>query len=278
LDRLDGKTALVTGSTDGVGRYVAKALGAAGARVLVHGRDEKRGEDVVGEIAASGGSATFVRADFSSFADVRRLAGQVAAEADRLDILINNAGIGSGGPDGRRQESADGHELVFAVNYLSGYLLTRLLLANVSAAAPARIVNVSSIGQFPIDFDDVMLTRGFDGTRAYCQSKLAQILFTMDLAGRIEGSGVTVTCLHPSTYMDTTMVRAMGIKPINTVETGGEAVLNLAASSELAGASGLYFNVKREARANDQAYDPAARARLWSLSARLCGLPEELEI
>ena len=128
----------------------------------------------------------------------------------RLDLLINNAGIGSGGPQGTRQTSADGYELRFAVNYLAGFLLTHLLLPLVRNSAPARIVNVSSLGQQAIDFADVMLTHGYSGSRAYCQSKLAQIMFTIDLAQELDGSGVTVNALHPATYMNTTMVRQSG--------------------------------------------------------------------
>jgi NAD(P)-dependent dehydrogenase (short-subunit alcohol dehydrogenase family) len=228
---LTGKTALVTGSTDGVGRMVATRLGAAGARVLVHGRNAERGARVVSEIAGSGGAATFFPADFADLVEVRRLAAAVRQTTDRLDILINNAGIGTAG--GTRQESADGFELRFAVNYLAGFLLTSLLLPLIKASAPARIVNVSSGGQQPIDFSDVMLTRGYSGARAYCQSKLAQILFTIDLAAALAGTGVTVTCLHPATYMDTAMVRRAGIMPLSTVEEGAEAILNLATSPAL---------------------------------------------
>jgi NAD(P)-dependent dehydrogenase (short-subunit alcohol dehydrogenase family) len=266
---LKGDTALVTGSTDGVGRVVAGQLGKMGARVLVHGRDQTRGENVVRDIRAGGGTADFLTADLASLADVRRLADAVRASTDRLDILINNAGIGSAGA--ARQTSADGHELRFAVNYLAGFLLTYLLLPLIKQSAPARIVNVASAGQQAIDFSDVMLTRGYSGTRAYCQSKLAQIMFTIDLARELEGTGVIVNALHPSTYMNTTMVRRAGVTPISTVEQGAEAILNLAAGPALEGRSGLYFNVLREARADRQAYDAEARARLRALSLELTG-------
>src|SRR6266545_623684 len=248
--RLDGKTALVTGSTDGVGRVVAIRLGEAGARVIVHGRDRDRGRKVVAVIEGGGGRADFLAADLSSLAEVRRLADEVARMTDRLDVLINNAGIGTAAGGGRRQTSADGHELRFAVNYLSGYRLTRLLLPMVARSAPARIVNVASIGQQAIDFDDVMLIRGYDGARAYMQSKLAQVMFTFDLAAELDGSGVTVTCLHPATYMDTTMVRQAGVTPWSSVEEGAEAILRLATSPALAGRTGLYFDGMKESRAN----------------------------
>jgi NAD(P)-dependent dehydrogenase (short-subunit alcohol dehydrogenase family) len=269
---LAGKTVLVTGSTDGVGRLVASRLGAAGARVLVHGRDAQRGGRVVAAVGDAGGRAEFLAADLASLAAVRGLADDVQRRTDRLHLLVNNAGIGSAGPRGQRQTSADGHELRFAVNYLAGFLLTHLLLDLLKAAAPSRIVNVSSAGQQAIDFDDVMLTRGYSGTRAYCQSKLAQILFTIDLAGALKGSGVTVNALHPATYMDTTMVRQAGATPISTVAQGADAILNLATSPALDGRSGLYFNGQREARADAQAYDGAARRRLRMRSEELTGI------
>jgi NAD(P)-dependent dehydrogenase (short-subunit alcohol dehydrogenase family) len=272
MTSLTGKTTLVTGSTDGVGRVVAERLGKMGARVLVHGRDRARGERVVADIKAAGGTAEFLPADLAALAEVRRLAQAVRGMTDRLDILINNAGIGSAGA--ARQTSADGHELRFAVNYLAGFLLSYLLLPLIKQSAPARIVNVASAGQQAIDFADVMLTRGYSGSRAYCQSKLAQILFTIDLAAELEGSGVTVNALHPATYMNTTMVLRAGVTPISTVEEGAEAILNLAAGPALAGRSGLYFNSLREARADRQAYDTQARSRLRALSLELTGLRE----
>src|SRR5436853_7500829 len=165
MQNLTGKAALVTGSTDGVGRLVARKLGQAGARVLVHGRDAERGARVVAEIEASGGTASFLAADLSSLGEVRRLAATVQATVGRLDILINNAGIGTAGP---RQTSAEGFELRFTVNYLAGFLLTLLLLPLIKNSAPARIVNVSYAGQTPIDFDDVMLTRSYSEATAFC--------------------------------------------------------------------------------------------------------------
>jgi NAD(P)-dependent dehydrogenase (short-subunit alcohol dehydrogenase family) len=269
MARANGKTALITGSTDGVGRMVAERLGQDGWRVLVHGRDRGRGEQVVASINAGGGAAEFLQADFSALAEVRRLADAVQRTTRRLNLLINNAGIGSGGPHGTRQTSADGHECRFAVNYLAGFLLTDLLLPLLSA--PARIVNVSSLGQQALDFTDVMLTREYSGIRAYRQSKLAQILFTIDLAAELEGSGITVNALHPATFMNTKMVRDFGT-PRSTVEEGALAILKLASSAEVEGRSGLYFNGQEEARADAQAYDPQARQRLKRLSFELTGL------
>ena len=215
--KMDGKTVLITGSTDGVGRYVAGQLAAAGARVLIHGRDQARAKNLADEIRRQGhAEPTFYLADLSS------LAG--------------------------------------------------LLLPALKAAAPSRIVNVASFGQHPIDFDDVMITRGYNGGRAYSQSKLAQIMFTIDLANELKGSDVTVNSLHPATYMNTTMVRQGGITPISTVEQGGAAILHLATGDDVAGRSGLFFNGMYEAQANPQAYDVTARKKLRAISLELTGL------
>jgi NAD(P)-dependent dehydrogenase (short-subunit alcohol dehydrogenase family) len=268
-----GKTVLITGSTDGVGRDVAERLAAQGWRVIVHGRDRTRGEAVVERIA-QGGEARVLAADLASLAEVRSLADAVRRDGDGLDALVNNAGIGTSGA--RRELSVDGFELRFAVNYLAGFLLTRLLLPMLTSQKLARIVNVSSAGQQPIDFSDVMLTRGYSGVRAYCQSKLAQILFTFDLAKELAGQNIAINCLHPATYMDTTMVRLSGVRPISTVEQGGAGILQLVDEPSLADKSGLYFNGMQESRADRQAYDEDARRRLRALSFDLVGLPDPL--
>ena len=273
---LDGKTILITGSTDGVGRVVAKRLAAAGARVLVHGRDLERGRSLVAEIEAGGrGEADFLRADLASLAEVRRLAEAVNSSEESLDVLINNAGIGSGGASGQRATSHDGFELRFAVNYLAGFLLTHLLLPKILASKPSRIVNVASLGQAPLDFEDVLINRGYSGSRAYSQSKLAQIMFTIDLAEALTREGVTVNSLHPATYMNTTMVRQSGTTPISSVEEGADAILNLGLSPAFEGRGGLFLDRLRETRASAQAYDAAARDKLRALSRRLTGLDAE---
>ncbi len=236
----------------------------------LHGRDRSRGEALAQELVAQGGHARFVRADFASLAEVRALAASALVELPRLDVLINNAGIGPATVNVRDRElSADGYELRFAVNYLAGYLLTRLLLPLLERSAPARIVNVTSLAQYPLDFDNLMLERAYSGARAYAQSKLAQILLTFDLAQELRQRGVTVTCVHPATYMDTTMVHAMGVTPASTVEEGTAAVVRLACAPELAATSGEYFNGLEPARAHAQAYDATARKRLAETSARL---------
>jgi NAD(P)-dependent dehydrogenase (short-subunit alcohol dehydrogenase family) len=254
---------------------VARDLAAEGATVLLHGRSRERAEAAVREIGeeTENDGLSYYLADLSSLEDVRRLAEEVSSGHERLDVLVNNAGIGSGPSDGsRRRESKDGFELTFAVNYLSCFLLTNLLLPLLRGSAPARVVNVASAGQTPIDFDDVMLERGYDGWRAYAQSKLAQIMFTFSLAERLEGSGVTANALHPASLMDTKMVRESFGYTMSTVEEGAAATERLAISPDLEGVSGRYFDGQREARAKDQAYDTAARERLWTLSERLCGL------
>ncbi len=266
---------MITGSTDGVGRRVAERLAANGVTILVHGRDAARGELVLAALRKAGTTAMFYQADLSSLAEVRTLASAVQKDHQKIDVLVNNAGIGTGtgGRSSTRQESQDGHELRFAVNYLAGFLLAYLLMPQVKAAGDARIVNVSSLGQQAIEFDDVMLERGYSGVRAYCQSKLAQILFTIDLAQELKTSGVTANCLHPATYMDTTMVRLSGASPASTVDEGADAILHLVNGADMQGKSGLFFNGLREARANAQAYDAKARAKLRKLSLELVGLP-----
>jgi NAD(P)-dependent dehydrogenase (short-subunit alcohol dehydrogenase family) len=262
---VDRQTILVTGATDGLGRALARELVSRGATVLLHGRSEERLEDTQRELGAA---ATYV-ADFSSLEEVRRLASELERDQERLDLLVNNAGIGGG--NGRREESADGYELRFAVNYLAPFLLTNLLLPLLRHSAPARIVNVASAGQAAIDFDDVMLERRYDAMRAYGQSKRTQIMFTFELAERLRGenAGVTVNALHPASLMNTKMVYESFGYTMSTVEDGVEATLRLAISPELEGVTGRYFDRLREARPNKQADDAEARRRLWRLSEEL---------
>jgi NAD(P)-dependent dehydrogenase (short-subunit alcohol dehydrogenase family) len=267
---------LVTGSTDGLGRALAHELARRGAAVLLHGRDPAKGEAVLRELCETTGNdrVGFYLADFASLADVRGLADRVLTEHERLDALVNNAGIGTGrGGTGGREVSADGYELRFQVNYLASFLLTRLLEPLLGRSAPARIVNVASAGQMPIDFDDVMLERRYSGVQAYCQSKLADVMLAFDLAGELHDRGVTANALHPGTYMPTKMVLEAGTRPVDSLESGVGATLRLVADRELDRLSGKYFDRLREARAHAQAYDVDARERLRELSAALVGLP-----
>ncbi len=275
MRRISESTVLVTGATDGLGKAVATELARAGANVLLHGRDEARGEQTLADIREETGSDRlgWYRADLASLSEVRDLAERVNAEHERIDVLVNNAGIGTELPGGgERLESEDGYELRFAVNYLAPYLLTRLLGQLLVDSAPARIVNVSSAGQAPIDFGDVMLERHYGGVQAYCQSKLALVMFTFDLADELRDRGVTANCLHPGTYMPTKMVLASHVNPVDSLEVGVRATMHLISAPELEGTSGRYFNRLDEARAHQQAYEPDARRRLRQLSDRLVGL------
>jgi NAD(P)-dependent dehydrogenase (short-subunit alcohol dehydrogenase family) len=277
MAELHGKVVLVTGATDGLGRALAAELARSGATVLVHGRDPGRIADTIKEVTAAAAEAgepaagdrvRGYQADLSSLAGVRELADQVIAAEPRLDVLVNNAGIGGDVPGGgARQESADGYELRFAVNYLATYALTRLLLPLLRASAPSRIVNVASIGQQAIDFSDVMLTKDYNGMRAYRQSKLAQVLFTFDLAAELDPDGVTVNALHPATFMPTKIVSS----PISTIAQGVEATMRLIAAPDAETGTGRFYNSLDEGRANDQAYDLGARRQLRELSEQLAG-------
>ncbi len=190
------RVVLITGSTDGLGREVALELARPGTHIIVHGRNEERGREMVRLIEEQGGTARFYRADLANLDDVRGFAEAVRRDYDRLDVLINNAGVWLT-PEAGRVLTPAGHEMHFAVNYLSHFLLTRLLLPLLEASAPSRIINVASVAQQPIGFDDVMLSRGYSDGRGYAQSKLAQVMFTFDLAAELEGRGVTVNALHP---------------------------------------------------------------------------------
>ncbi|MQA93694.1 MAG: SDR family NAD(P)-dependent oxidoreductase [Streptosporangiales bacterium] len=264
---MDGKTIFITGSTDGHGRYVAVRLAEAGADLILHGRDRQRADKVRAEVrAASGHDPEVILADLADLHEVDRLADEVLKRGDRLDAFVSNAGIATA-PRGRGL-SKDGVELRFAVNHLAGYHLARRLTPRLTASAPARVVNVASAGQQAIDFTDPMLERGYSGMRAYAQSKLAQIMFTVDLAEELRDAGVLVNALHPATFMNTRMVRRAGVPPISTVRKGGNATLRLIADPEVT-VSGRYFDGMREATPNTQAADPEARRRLRELSDRL---------
>jgi NAD(P)-dependent dehydrogenase (short-subunit alcohol dehydrogenase family) len=265
-------TVLVTGATDGLGRGVARQLAADGAAVILHGRDPAKLEETAAEL---GGETQTVVADLASLDEVRRLAAAVERLTPELHVLVSNAGIGGGKPDGTtRQESRDGYELRFAVNYLAGFLLTLSLLPLLRRSAPARVVNVASLGQAPIDFDDPQITRGYSGSRAYGQSKLAQISSGFELAGRVPARELTVNSLHPSTYMPTKMVLQQVGYSIDSLERGVAATVRLAIGPDLEGVTGRFFDREDEARAHEQAYDPEARRRLWELSLELTDAPD----
>lgn len=270
---VSGKVMLITGATDGLGRQVAEDLAKLGAKVLLHGRNPAKGEMVLAQIRRKtcNEQLRYYNADFSSLAEVRRMAEQLVAEQERLDVLVNNAGIGAGAHGGQHREvSRDGIELRLAVNYLAPYLLTRLLLPLLRRTAEGyrevRIVNVASAAQQAIEFDDPLLERGYSGMRAYAQSKLAQVLFTFDLARELEGSRVVTTALHPASLMDTNMVREWFGQPRTTVAEGARALERLILSPDLASVSGQYFEGERRGTPDPQAYDGEARQRLRELS------------
>jgi NAD(P)-dependent dehydrogenase (short-subunit alcohol dehydrogenase family) len=271
---IDEQVVLVTGSTNGLGRAVARVLAARGATVLMHGRDAVRAEATLREIRSATGNEelSVYLADLASLDRVRSLGEQVLAEHERLDVLVNNAGVGFGPRRARRELSADGVELRLAVNYLAPFLLTRLLEPLLVDSAPARIVNVASAGQAPIDFGDLMLEGGYDGVEAYRRSKLALVMLTLDLADELRDRGVTANSLHPGTFMPTGMVREAGINPVDSLETGVDATLRLIADPALESVTGKYFERRREARALPQAYDLEARRRLRELTGELVGL------
>ncbi|WP_225840035.1 SDR family NAD(P)-dependent oxidoreductase [Streptomyces sp. NK08204] len=258
-------TVLITGAPSGLGRYVAFELVRRGHLVLAHGRDRARTERLVAELRTEGRAEGFV-ADLARLAEVRELGARVAEAHPELDVLINNAGIGGGAPGTGREVSADGHELRLAVNYLAPVALTRSLLPVLRANPPARIVNVGSAGQEPLDFADPELTRDYSGVSAYCRSKLALATHTFTLAEELAGTGVSVNVLHPATYMDTVMVRESGIAPWNSVADGAPGVLALA-TRDLG--TGGYFDGNRPARAHEAAYDPEVRERLAAVTEQL---------
>jgi NAD(P)-dependent dehydrogenase (short-subunit alcohol dehydrogenase family) len=267
--------ALITGATDGLGRALAERLAGLGMTVHLHGRRAEKLAATAAEITATTGNERVHthRADLASLAEVRALADEIAA-LDALHLLVNNAGMGSGYPDSReRQESADGIELRFAVNYLAGFVLTERLLPLLQRSAPARVVMVSSRGQAALDFDDPMLASTFyEGRRAYAQSKLAQITYAVELTDRLgPDASVTINALHPSTYMPTKIVLEQHGESIDSLEQGVEATLRLAIDPELDGISGHYFDRTDEVEAEPQAYDRDAQRRLRELSEELSG-------
>jgi NAD(P)-dependent dehydrogenase (short-subunit alcohol dehydrogenase family) len=264
------QTVLVTGATGGLGRALVERLASHGAQVVAHGRDARRLEQLAVDVEReTGTSIDTVQADLADLREVGRLADAVLDEYDELHCLVNNAGVGFGAPGAGRELSANGIELRFAVNHLASYLLALRLGDRLRASAPARIVQVASAGQLALDPDDPLSEHAYDGVSAYRRSKLAQVMATYDLAADLVGTDVTVNALHPATFMDTTMVRDSGQEPVSTVEEGLDATWRLVADPALDGVSGRYFDGMREADADPQADDPAARAWVRALSDRL---------
>jgi len=280
---MTGKTILITGGTGGIGKAAAIGLASMGARVGITGRDRPRAEAAAAAITRESGNAAvdvFV-ADMSAQAEVRRLADEVLAAYPRLDVLLNNVC----GFWAHRHATADGLEHTFALNHLAPFLLTNLLLERLTASAPSRVVTVSSGAQSmgKIDFDDLMGAQKYSGSRAYNQSKLANVMFTYELAKRLEGTGVSATALHPGLTSTAFSAEdpALGflvtlLRPfMKSPARGAETPVYLASSPEVEGVSGRYFANRKAKRSHESSYDPATTARLWQVSADLVGLPAD---
>lgn len=274
---LAGKTVLMTGATGGIGLAAARALAAQGARLLLVGRDGKRLEDAAAAVRVAGGEAVSLHADLSRMDDVRALAEQVRSEA-RLDVLVNNAGIFNQ----TRQLTPDGFEQTFAVNHLAPFLLTGLLRDMLETTPGARIITVSSSAQKNghIDFDDPMGARRYAGFRAYSQSKLANVLFSNELARRLAGTDVTSNSLHPGVVNSGFGNGSRGVVGLGfsllkrfalTPEQGADTTVYLASSPGVAGISGRYFEKRRPVPTGREAQDEGVAARLWQLSEVLTG-------
>src|SRR5215218_2152503 len=276
------KVCLITGATSGIGKATVMGLANMGASVVMVGRDRGRGEAALAEIKEKNANASvdLMLADLSSQEDIRRLADEFKEAYPQLDVLINNAGV----IRSKRITTADGLETTFAVNHLAPYLLTNLLLDVLKASAPSRIVNVASGEQRngTIDFDDLQAEKGYKTAKAYSQSKLATVLFTYELARRLEGTGVSANCLHPGvvgTNLGSGVTGALGftvraLTPLmKSPEKGAETSVYLASSPEVEGLSGGYFVKKAEARSSEASHDQRIARRLWEVSADLTNLP-----
>lgn len=277
------KVCVITGGTDGIGKAAAYGLAVQGARLLVHGRDPDKGTRAVAEIKARSGNPAieFLQADFSSLADVRRLAATVMERTPRVDVLVNNAG----GVFGKRTLSKDGYEMTFAVNHLAPFLLTHLLANTLKSAGPSRIVTTASRAHqgAKISFDDLQATRKYSVMGAYGSSKLANILFTRALAKRLQGTAVTTTCLHPG-FVRTNFGRAIDMSPwlkrifglaarfARTPEKGAKTVIYLASSPQVQGASGGYYFDCTLTLPSSAAQDDSAAEHLWQVSEQLVGI------
>ena len=278
---MGGKVVLITGGTSGIGRAAATALAAMGAEVVVTGRSRERGEAAIEEIRRTSGNegVSLALADLTVQAEVRRLAGEFGRSHDRLDVLINNAGA----VFSKREETADGLERTLALNHLAPFLLTNLLLEMLKDNAPSRIITVSSEARrgAEIDFDDLQSERRYRGFPVYGKSKLANILFTYELAERLRGTGVTANCVHPgavSTNFGTNnggfmILLFRALKPfMRTPEQGADTLIYLAFSPDVEGVSGRYFADRKVISSSEEPHDVSARRRLWEESEELTNL------
>lgn len=282
---MKNKICMVTGANSGIGKAITHELAKQGATVVMVCRNKAKGEAALAEIQAASGNPNLeiMLADLSVQASIRQLAAQFKQKYDRLHVLINNAG----GFYNKRELSADGLEMTFAVNHMAYFLLTHLLLDVIKASAPSRIINVSSDAHLNarLDFSDLQTEKGYRGFEAYGKSKLANVLFTYELARRLAGSGVTANCLHPGfvatnfatnngrlwAWAVKNIIPFLGLKP----EQGAETAVYLATSPEVEGVTGKYFDKKRDTRSNEISYDTATAQRLWEISEQLAGIAKE---
>jgi NAD(P)-dependent dehydrogenase (short-subunit alcohol dehydrogenase family) len=278
---MGGKTCLITGANSGIGFATAREISRMGASVVLVCRDAQKGRAALEDIKGSTGnqSVELMIADLASFESVRALARDFLSTHQKLHVLINNAGV----IIGKRILTKDGLETTLQVNYLSHFLLTQLLLEAIKSSTPARIVNVTSDAHFTgkMDFDDLQEERGYGAMKSYSQSKLAQVLFTHELAKKLQGSGVTVNCVHPGAvrtrWGDEAGTLAIGIKIARpfllSPEKGAETPIYVATSPDIQGVSGKYYAKKTVRESSKESYSEDEAQRLWELSLKLCGLP-----
>jgi NAD(P)-dependent dehydrogenase (short-subunit alcohol dehydrogenase family) len=281
VDSMNGKTCLITGATSGIGEETARQLAKLGATVIVHGRNEKKCVATIAEIKQQTGndSVDYLRADLSSQKEIRKFAEQFKQKYTRLDVLVNNAGIVSMG----RKENADGIEMTWAVNHLNYFLLTNCLLDVLKASAPSRVVNVASTmhTQAKLNFDDVQFKYGYNPLNAYNHSKLANILFTYELARRMQGTDVTVNALHPGGVRSNLVARnglvfKWFVQPLFNLmaisaEQGARTSVHLASSPQVQDVTGKYFGNCKEWKSSPESYDEQSQKRLWQLSEEMVG-------
>ncbi len=273
METAAGQVAMITGATDGLGKALAKRMAEQGYSLILHGRDQEKGEAVIDELIRETGNKNllYYNADFSDLYEVRMLADKLLSAHRQLDVLVNNAGIGPG-ESRERKMSKNGYELVFAVNYLAAFLLTDLLVPLLKNTPGARVIMVASGLQEAIDFADIMLEKDYSGRRAYGRSKVAMIMLAYTLAERLYDTGILINSVHPASLMDTKLVRASRSTPRSRVDDGVDAVWFVANIPREATSNGAYFDGRLQRRAHDQVYSRDARELLWVDSLRLVGL------
>ncbi|HEY0666611.1 MAG TPA: SDR family NAD(P)-dependent oxidoreductase [Sphingobacteriaceae bacterium] len=274
MKAISNQVILITGATDGLGKALAFRLAALGTSIILHGRDPEKGDKVLEELRRETGNNKLVyyNADFSSLDEVKQFANNILSSHQQLDILINNAGIGGGKQNSKREVSKDGFELRFAINYLAPFLLTHQLLPLLIKSEPSRIVNIGSGAQEPLDFTDLMVEKDYNGPLAYAKSKLALAMFTFTLAEKLKNHAICINCVHPASQMNTKMVIEADRIPKSTVADGVENVMYVVADPEAERTCGKFFNGKYPELANQQAYNVEVREKLYQLSTELVNL------